>query len=145
SGKPRLRACCRIFWLYRSPPDGNPSAGDCTRPTRGIFMNGMIPSGPAARTGAMTTLERSLQPDLARWNVGHSVAMIVVATAVAAGLPPGLPGAVAALSLAVLIRACRGRWTPAGRFGPANAITMARLYGMFALPFLPPRLVAIIG
>ena len=71
--------------------------------------------------------------------------MIVVATAVAAGLPPWLPGAVAALSLAVLIRACRGRWTPAGRFGPANAITMARLYGMFALPFLPPRLVAIIG
>src|SRR5690606_31835775 len=112
---------------------------------RGIFMNGMIASGPDARTGAMTSVEQSLQPDLARWNVGHSVAMIVVATAVAAGLPPWLACAVAALSLAALIRRCRGRWTPTGRFGPANAITLARLYGMFALPFLPPRLVAIFG
>lgn len=108
-------------------------------------MDGMIPIGPDARTGAMTTEERSLQPDLARWNSGHSVAMIAVAIAVASGLPAWLPCAVAALSFAVLIRRCRGRWTPTGRFGPANVVTMARLYGMFALPFLPPRQVAAVG
>ncbi|MBE0593284.1 MAG: hypothetical protein IH616_12875, partial [Gemmatimonadales bacterium] len=64
-----------------------------------------------------------------------AVAMIMVTIAVAAGLPPWLPCAVGALSFALLAWCCRGRWTPAGRFGPANAITMARLAGMFALPF----------
>lgn len=93
----------------------------------------------------MTTASRSLQADLSRWSTGHAFAMIMVAIAVAAGQPPWLPCAAGALSFALLAWYCRGRWTPAGRFGPANAITMARLAGMFALPFLPPLLIALWG
>src|SRR5690606_31188744 len=39
----------------------------------------------------------------------------------------------------------RGRWTPQGRFGPANVVTLARLAGMFALPFVPPPMIVVAG
>ncbi|MFA7504316.1 MAG: CDP-alcohol phosphatidyltransferase family protein [Burkholderiaceae bacterium] len=91
------------------------------------------------------TDRRSLQPALSRWNAAHAVTMIMVAMVVAAGLPPWLACVAGALSFAVLVWCCRGRWTPGGRFGPANAITMARLYGMFALPFMPPLPLAVAG
>lgn len=93
----------------------------------------------------MTTASRSLQQDISRWNTGHSVAMIAVATAVMAGMPPWLACLVAALSFVLLLVDCRGRWTPGGRFGPANVVTIARLGGMFALAFVPPLMVAILG
>ncbi len=93
----------------------------------------------------MTNDSRSLQVDLSRWSEGHAVAMIAVALAVAAGRPAWLLCACGALAFALLAWRCRRRWTPAGRFGPANAVTMARLSGMFVLPFLPPAQVALAG
>src|SRR5690606_34276244 len=44
-----------------------------------------------------------------------------------------------------LVARSRGRWTPDGRFGPANMVTLARLAGMFALPFVPPPLIVVAG
>lgn len=88
----------------------------------------------------------SLQPALLRWNERHATVMIVVAAATAAaGLPLWLLLACAALSFARLLHRCRNRWTPAGRFGPANAVTLARLAALVALPFLPPVQVALVG
>lgn len=93
----------------------------------------------------MMSSNRLLEPDLTRWSEVHAVAMLLVGLGVASGLPPALLCAVGALSFALLAWRCRGRWTPAGRFGPANAVTMARLCAMFVLPFLPPLLVATTG
>lgn len=97
------------------------------------------------RDSPATKDRRSLQADLSRWSEGHAVAMIVVAMTVATGRPAWLLCAYGALAFALLTWRCRRRWTPGGRFGPANAVTMARLSGMFVLPFLPPFQVAVIG
>lgn len=93
----------------------------------------------------MTTDRRSLQQELARWNTGHSIALLMAAAAVVAGSPVWLACAIAAVSFGALVARSRGRWTPDGRFGPANMVTLARLAGMFALPFVPPPLIVVAG
>jgi phosphatidylglycerophosphate synthase len=93
----------------------------------------------------MTTEGRSLQHELAQWNAGHAIGLVPAAAAASLGAPAWLPCAVAAASFAVLLARFRGRWTPAGRLGPANMVTLARLAGMFALPFVPPQVVAGLG
>jgi phosphatidylglycerophosphate synthase len=79
-----------------------------------------------------------LQTELLRWSAGHAAAMAVVTLAIAAGLPAWLLSVGGVCSFSVLVHRCRGRWTPAGRFGPANALTLARVCGVFALPWLAP-------
>ncbi len=89
--------------------------------------------------------QQPLQSGLVRWSESNAALMIAVALAAAAGLPLWLLSLSGALSFALLSYRCRQRWTPAGRFGPANAVTLARLCGVFALPFLAPAHVAIAG
>ena len=79
-----------------------------------------------------------LEVGLLRWSAGHAAAMAVVTLAVAAGLPTWLLSMCGVCSFSVLVHRCRGRWTAGGRFGPANALTLARVCGVFALPWLPP-------
>jgi phosphatidylglycerophosphate synthase len=87
-----------------------------------------------------------LLPDLLRWSEGHALVMIVLAALIAfTGLPLWLVSAFGALSFLQLSRRCRGRWTPSGRFGYANAVTSVRLWGVFVLPFLHPMQVALAG
>jgi phosphatidylglycerophosphate synthase len=88
---------------------------------------------------------RSLQPDLLRWSQGNAVALSVVTLATAAGLPLWLLSWCGALSFALLLFLCRRRWTPSGRFGPANAVSLLRLCGVFVLPWLAPAQVAFAG
>jgi phosphatidylglycerophosphate synthase len=81
---------------------------------------------------------QSLQPELLRWSAGHAAAMTCVTLATAAGLPLGLLSWCGVLSFSLLLYRCRRRWTPGDRFGPANAVTLLRLSGMFVLPWLAP-------
>ena len=80
----------------------------------------------------------TLQPELLRWSAGHAAAMTAITLATAAGLPIWLLSVGGLLSFSLLLYRCRRRWTPAGRFGPANAVTLLRLSGVFALPWLAP-------
>lgn len=89
--------------------------------------------------------EQSLQTELLRWSEGNAAVMTAVALAAAAGLPLWLLPLSGVLSFSLLSYRCRERWTPAGRFGPANAVTLTRLCGVFALPFLAPSHVALAG
>ncbi len=89
--------------------------------------------------------QQPLQSGLVRWSEGNAALMTAVALAAAAGLPLWLLSLSGVLSFSLLSYRCRQRWTPAGRFGPANAVTLARLCGVFVLPFLPPAHVAIAG
>ena len=79
-----------------------------------------------------------LQAELLRWSAAHAAAMAVVTVAIAAGLPTWLLSVCGVFSFFVLAHRCRGRWTAGGRFGPANALTLARVCGVFALPWLAP-------
>jgi len=79
-----------------------------------------------------------LQPDLLRWSEGSAAAMAAVTLATAAGLPLWLLSWCGLLSFSLLLYRCRRRWTPAGRFGPGNAVSLVRLSGMFVLPWLVP-------
>jgi phosphatidylglycerophosphate synthase len=88
---------------------------------------------------------RLLQPDLLRWSEGNAAAMAAVALATAAGGPLWLLSGCGLLSFALLLSLCRRRWTPSGRFGPANAVSVLRLCGVFALPWLAPAQVAAVG
>lgn len=83
-----------------------------------------------------------LQPDLLRWSEANAAAMATVTLATAAGLPLWLLSGCGLLSFSVLLYRCRRRWTPGGRFGPANAVSLLRLFGVFALPWLAPREIA---
>ena len=71
--------------------------------------------------------------------------MIVFALATAAGLPAWLLCLCGFMSFALLVYLCRGRWTPAGRFGGGNAVSSVRLGGMFVLPWLAPGEIAFLG
>ena len=73
-----------------------------------------------------------------RWSEGHAAAMAAVTLATAAGLPAWLLSLCGLMSFALLVYLCRRRWTPSGRFGPANAVSLLRLCGMFVLPWLAP-------
>ncbi len=64
---------------------------------------------------------------LERWNLFHAIALLAAgAVSLAAGHTFIVVG-VAAVSFATLAFQCRGRWTPASRFGAANGLTAARL------------------
>lgn len=86
-----------------------------------------------------------LQTELVRWSEGNAALLTAIALAAAAGLPLWLLSLSGVFSFSLLSYRCRQRWTPAGRFGPANAVTLARLCGVFVLPFLAPAQVAIAG
>jgi phosphatidylglycerophosphate synthase len=79
-----------------------------------------------------------LQPLLLRWSEGHAAAMIAVTLATVAGLPAWLRSLCGFTSISLLVYRCRRRWTPGGRFGLANAVTLLRLCGMLVLPWLAP-------
>ena len=79
-----------------------------------------------------------LQPLLLRWSEGHAAAMIAVTLATVAGLPAWLLSLCGFTSISLLVYRCRRRWTPGGRFGLANAVTLLRLCGMLVLPWLAP-------
>jgi phosphatidylglycerophosphate synthase len=86
-----------------------------------------------------------LHPLLPRWSIANAVALLLAAMAVAAKLPLWLLSACAAMSFALLAYLGRGRWTPAGRFGAANAVTSARLVGIMGLPWLEPLALACVA
>jgi phosphatidylglycerophosphate synthase len=86
-----------------------------------------------------------LQPLLLRWSEGHAAAMIAVTLATVAGLPAWLLSLCAFTSISVLVYRCRRRWTPGGRFGLANAVTLLRLCGMLVLPWLAPGQIVYCG
>ena len=77
-----------------------------------------------------------LLPDLLRWSESNAVAMAAVTLATAAGAPLSLLSLSGLLSFSLLLYRCRRRWTPAGRFGLANGVSLLRLAGMFVLPWL---------
>jgi phosphatidylglycerophosphate synthase len=77
--------------------------------------------------------ETSLSERLKNWSEQHAVLMALAAGGVAFGRMPELAAALAAGSFWGLIVRFRGGWTPAGRFGPANAITLLRVGGTLAL------------
>lgn len=79
-----------------------------------------------------------LQPELLRWSLGHAAAMTAVALATAAGSPLWSISLCGVLSFSVLLYRCRQRWTPSGRFGPANTVSFLRLAGTAVLPWLAP-------
>ena len=81
---------------------------------------------------------RPLLPDLLRWSVGNAAAMAGVTLAIAAGLPHALISLTAVLSFAALLYLCWGRWTPAGRFGPANTVCVLRVCAICILPWIAP-------
>ncbi|MGH8556918.1 MAG: CDP-alcohol phosphatidyltransferase family protein [Methylococcales bacterium] len=67
------------------------------------------------------------------WTEWHALAVGLALLGVLSDLPIALFPAVAALSFLVLILQFRTCWTPIGRFGSANAITLFRLFGVFSL------------
>lgn len=79
-----------------------------------------------------------LQPDLLRWSEGNAAAMAAVTLATAAGVPLWLLSWCGLLSFSLLIHRFRRRWTPGGRFGLANAVSLLRLSGMLVMPWLAP-------
>jgi phosphatidylglycerophosphate synthase len=84
----------------------------------------------------------SLQSILPSWSTANAVALLLAGLAVIAGLPLLTLSACASISFALLAYRCRGRWTPVGRFGAANAVTFARLGGILCLPWLEPLALA---
>ncbi len=86
-----------------------------------------------------------LQSELLRWSTGHAAAMTAMTLATAAGLPLWLLSLTGLLSFLLLLYRCRRRWTPAGRFGLANAVTLLRLSGVLGLPWLVPWQIASAG
>jgi phosphatidylglycerophosphate synthase len=88
-------------------------------------------------------MDRSLplQAELIRWSTCHAAGIGLAGAAAAAGFPVWILSAAAAVSFAALLYRCRGRWTPGGHLGPANAVTFARIAGILLLPgFVPgPR------
>ena len=80
-----------------------------------------------------------LLPDLLRWSEGNAVAMAAVTLATAAGAPLSLLSLSGLLSFSLLLYRCRRRWTPAGRFGLANGVSLLRLAGILVLPWLAPE------
>ena len=88
---------------------------------------------------------RPLQPDLLRWSEGNAFAMAAVTLATAAGSPLWLLSWCGMLSFSLLLYRCRRRWTPGGRFGLANVVSLLRLSGVFVLPWLAPGPIAYAG
>jgi phosphatidylglycerophosphate synthase len=74
------------------------------------------------------------------WSRLHAVAMLA-ASCVALALGVTWPVALAALaSVAALLVSHRGRYTPRGTFGPANAVTLLRLLLVAGLALVGPQI-----
>jgi phosphatidylglycerophosphate synthase len=87
-----------------------------------------------------------LQTELIRWSTCHAAAIGLAGAAAAAGASVWILSAAAAASFAVLLYRFRGRWTPGGQFGPANAVTFTRIAGILLLPgFVPGPLVGLLA
>jgi phosphatidylglycerophosphate synthase len=87
-----------------------------------------------------------LQTELIRWSTCHAVAIGLAGAAAAMGFPVWMLSAAAAVSFGALLYRCRGRWTPGGHLGPANAVTFARIVGILLLPgFVPGPLVGVLA
>jgi phosphatidylglycerophosphate synthase len=81
------------------------------------------PANPSARAGEQA------------WTTAHALGMLLVSlVSLWIGLP-SLIGVCGILSLSFLVVKTRGRWTPRGRFGAANAITALRSF--FIIGLLP--------
>jgi phosphatidylglycerophosphate synthase len=76
------------------------------------------------------------QQALARWSEAHALAMLAAAACVLLAAPLWLLVIAAAGSFAHLVWRCRPQWSPQGRFGAANALTLGRLSGALALPWV---------
>ncbi|GAB6067722.1 hypothetical protein JCM13664_10400 [Methylothermus subterraneus] len=71
---------------------------------------------------------------LERWSTLHAAALLAMSFLVAVkALPLPLLAAGAGASFLVLVWQQRGRWTPSGRFGAANWVTLLRLAGVLGL------------
>jgi len=86
-----------------------------------------------------------LRPELLRWSQGNAAALALVAIVTAAGLPLWVLSLCGVLSFSLLVYRCRRCWTPSGRFGPANAISLLRVAGTAVLPWLAPAEIACCG
>ncbi|MPZ44023.1 MAG: hypothetical protein GEV05_11570 [Betaproteobacteria bacterium] len=85
-------------------------------------------------------MDRSLplQSELIRWSTGHAAGIALAGVAAAMGFPVWILSVAAAVSFGILLYRCRGRWTPGGHLGPANAVTCARIAGILLLPGFAP-------
>lgn len=81
------------------------------------------------------TPNSSLAEPLNRWSGQNAMllAMAIISTLLLQKESPPLAAALAGGSFWGLMIRFRGRWTPDGRFGPANLITLLRLVGTLAL------------
>jgi phosphatidylglycerophosphate synthase len=70
---------------------------------------------------------------LQRWSERHALLMALAIAGMPLEISPVPAAALAAGSFLGLILGFRRHWTPEGRFGPANAITLARLLGVLVL------------
>jgi phosphatidylglycerophosphate synthase len=82
-------------------------------------------------------------PPFQTWSRFHAVSLLL-SGCLAALSGRSLPFiGVAALSTAILLGLARDHYTPSGRFGLANTVTLLRLAGALALPALPPGSVGV--
>lgn len=81
------------------------------------------------------TPDSSLAEPLNRWSEQNAMlmAMAIIGSLLLHKESPPLAAALAGGSFWGLLIRFRGRWTPAGSFGPANLITLFRLLGALAL------------
>ncbi len=74
---------------------------------------------------------------LGHWSEQHAVLMALAISGALLDHSPLLVAAIAGGSFLGLVARFRRRWTPAGSFGAANSITLARLAGTLALLVWP--------
>ena len=73
---------------------------------------------------------------LVRWSELHAAILLAGTALFLAGASQWCLMLAAALSFATVAMVCRAHWTPSGRFGAANALTIARALGVLTLPAL---------
>ncbi|TAN47438.1 MAG: CDP-alcohol phosphatidyltransferase [Methylococcaceae bacterium] len=91
----------------------------------------------------MNQTTRHTLPWLIRWSEWHAALMLVVGGFALASLPQAWAAAGAALSFAGLLVLGRRAWTPDGRFGAANAVTLLRCLATLMLAAMPALGVAV--
>ncbi len=105
------------------------------------WMNQQDPHGNQYNFFMISALYRSLgskrypaEPSLTCWSEGHAAVMLAMTLLVVAGvLPLPLLAAIGGASFLLLVWQQRGLWTPCGRFGLANWVTLLRLAGILGL------------
>jgi phosphatidylglycerophosphate synthase len=74
----------------------------------------------------MDPMIRTHEPQLRAWTDVHGLLMLSGLAGLMAGGPGMALAALAGLSFAILTYAFRGAWTPGGRYGAANTLTVLR-------------------